>query len=268
VNPIPIKRIYLSTLFFVMVFAGMAISARYMENLGRGVVAVRTDSSHVYVGWRMLGTEWGKNIGFHIYRDGVRITTSPITSSTNYTDTTTVNDTYSVSAVIDGIERAASEPVNVWSTNYLSVPLQVPAGVTTPDNVTCSYSPNDCSVGDLDGDGEYEIVLKWDPSNSKDNASSGYTGNVYLDAYEMDGTQIWRIDLGRNIRAGAHYTQFMVYDLDSDGKAEVACKTADATIDGTGIVIGDINAEHILPSGFEVFAQIVFVLQYPVQAAI
>jgi rhamnogalacturonan endolyase len=124
VNPIPIKRIYLSTLFFVMVFAGMAISARYMENLGRGVVAVRTSSSEVYVGWRMLGTEWGKNIGFHIYRDGVRITSSPITSSTNYIDTTTVNGVYNVSPVIDGVEGIASSPaVSVWSTNYLTVPL-------------------------------------------------------------------------------------------------------------------------------------------------
>nr|GEZ34451.1 hypothetical protein [Tanacetum cinerariifolium] len=96
-----------------------------------------------------------------------------------------------------------------------------PAGGTTPDGVAYTYSANDASVGDVDGDGEYEIILKWDPSNSKDNSQSGYTGNVYLDAYELDGTRLWRIDLGRNIRAGAHYTQFMVYDLDSDGKAEV-----------------------------------------------
>ena len=94
-------------------------------------------------------------------------------------------------------------------------------------------------MGDLDGDGEYEIIVKWDPSNAKDNSQGGYTGNVYLDAYKLDGTRLWRIDLGRNIRAGAHYTQFMVYDLDGDGKAEVACKTADGTVDGAGTVIGD-----------------------------
>ena len=95
-----------------------------------------------------------------------------------------------------------------------------------------TYSPGDASVGDLDGDGQYEIVLKWDPSNARDNAQDGYTADVILDAYELDGRQLWRIDLGKNIRAGAHYTQFMVYDLDGDGKAEMACKTADGTIDG------------------------------------
>ena len=112
-----------------------------------------------------------------------------------------------------------------------------------------TYAPGDASVGDLDGDGQYEIVLKWDPSNARDNAQDGYTGNVILDAYKLNGKQLWRIDLGRNIRAGAHYTQFMVYDLDGDGKAEVACKTADGTIDGKGKVIGDANANYINDKG-------------------
>ena len=83
-----------------------------------------------------------------------------------------------------------------------------------------TYSANDCSVADLDGDGEYEIIVKWDPSNSQDNANAGYTGDCILDAYKLNGTRLWRIDFGKNIRAGAHYTQFMVYDLDGDGKAE------------------------------------------------
>ena len=95
-----------------------------------------------------------------------------------------------------------------------------------------TYNPNDASVGDLDGDGEYEIVVKWDPSNARDTASPGVSGPVIIDAYKLDGTRLWRIDLGRNIRAGAHYTQFIVYDLDGDGRAEVACKTADGSIDG------------------------------------
>ena len=115
---------------------------------------------------------------------------------------------------------------------------------------TYTYSPNDISVGDLDGDGEYELIVKWDPSNAKDNSQGGFTGNVYIDAYKLDGTQLWRIDLGRNIRAGAHYTQFMVYDLDGDGKAEVACKTADGTIDGTGTVLGDPAADWRNSDGY------------------
>ncbi len=120
---------------------------------------------------------------------------------------------------------------------------------TTPDGARYTYSANDGSVGDLDGDGEYEIVLKWEPSNARDNASAGYSGNTILDAYKLDGTRLWRIDLGRNIRAGAHYTQFMVYDLDGDGIAEVAMKTADVTVDGVGTVFGDPEASWVSNSG-------------------
>jgi rhamnogalacturonan endolyase len=116
--------------------------------------------------------------------------------------------------------------------------------------VAYTYSANDASVGDLDGDGQYEIVLKWDPSNSKDNSQSGYTGDVYVDAYKLNGTRLWRIDLGRNIRAGAHYTQFQVYDYDGDGKAEVVMKTADGTKDGTGTVIGSSTADYRNSSGY------------------
>lgn len=132
----------------------------------------------------------------------------------------------------------------------MDVPIQIPAGGTTPDGVSYTYSANDASVGDLDGDGEYEIVLKWDPSNSKDNSQSGYTGNVYLDAYKLNGTRLWRIDLGKNIRAGAHYTQFLVYDFNGDGKAEVVCKTADGTVDGVGVTIGNASADYRNSSGY------------------
>ena len=87
-------------------------------------------------------------------------------------------------------------------------------------------------------------IVKWDPSNSRDNASAGLSGRQLIDAYKLDGTRLWRIDLGRNIRAGAHYTQFMVYDLDGDGRAELACKTADGTVDGAGTVIGDATKDY------------------------
>ncbi|HOM61215.1 MAG TPA: hypothetical protein PLP49_07250 [Anaerohalosphaeraceae bacterium] len=233
------KRVMLAVFLAVIPAASRPAASnvpppRHAENLGRGVVAVRTGSSQVYVGWRMLGTEWGQNIGYHVYRGDVRITSSPITTSTNFIDSTTANSTYRVSAVIDGIEGPLSEPAEVWSTFYNLIPLQRPADGVTPAGEVYTYSPGDCSVGDLTGDGEYEIVVKWDPSNAKDNAQSGYTGNVYLDAYKLDGTFLWRIDLGHNIRAGAHYTPFIVYDLDSDGIAEAACKTAPGTIDGQG----------------------------------
>jgi len=220
-----------------------------MENLSRAVVAVRVNTSQVLVSWRMLGTD-PSGISFNVYRNGTKVNTSPITNSTNYLDNITTNGTYTIKAITNETEGSATSEATVWSTNYLNIPIQQPEGGTTPDNVAYTYNANDASVGDVDGDGEYEIILKWDPSNSKDNSQSGYTGNVYIDAYKLNGTKLWRIDLGKNIRAGAHYTQFMVYDLDCDGKAEVACKTADGTIDGTGVIIGSATADYRNSSGY------------------
>ncbi|WP_339304443.1 rhamnogalacturonan lyase [Paenibacillus sp. FSL R5-0519] len=226
-----------------------AAGARQMEYLDRGVVAVKTGTG-VFVSWRLLGTE-GSNVSFNVYRDGTKVNATPITNSTNLQDASgTSSSKYTVRAVVSGTEQAASAAANVWGNNYLSVPLSVPAGGTTPDGVAYTYSANDASAGDLDGDGEYELIVKWDPSNSKDNSQSGYTGEVFIDAYKLNGTRLWRIGLGKNIRAGAHYTQFMVYDLDGDGKAEVAMKTADGTKDGTGVVIGDASKDYRNSSGY------------------
>ncbi|MCG7379325.1 rhamnogalacturonan lyase [Paenibacillus sp. ACRSA] len=220
-----------------------------MEFLDRGVVAVKTGNG-VFVSWRLLGTE-GSNVSFNVYRDGTKVNASPITNSTNLQDASgTNNSKYTVRAVVGGAEQAASKVASVWGNNYLTVPLSVPAGGTTPDGVAYTYSANDASAGDLDGDGEYELIVKWDPSNAKDNAHSGYTGEVFIDAYKLNGTRLWRISLGKNIRAGAHYTQFMVYDLDGDGKAEVAMKTADGTRDGVGTVIGDASKDYRNSSGY------------------
>ncbi|WP_339311943.1 rhamnogalacturonan lyase [Paenibacillus sp. FSL k6-2145] len=226
-----------------------AAGARQMEYLDRGVVAVKTGTG-VFVSWRLLGTE-GSNVSFNVYRDGTKVNATPITNSTNLQDASgTSSSKYTVRAVVSGAEQAASAAASVWGNNYLSVPLSVPAGGTTPDGVAYTYSANDASAGDLDGDGEYELIVKWDPSNSKDNSQSGYTGEVFIDAYKLNGTRLWRISLGKNIRAGAHYTQFMVYDLDGDGKAEVAMKTADGTKDGTGVVIGDASKDYRNSSGY------------------
>ncbi|MDR6719963.1 MULTISPECIES: rhamnogalacturonan lyase [Paenibacillus] len=226
-----------------------AAGARQMEYLDRGVVAVKTGTG-VFVSWRLLGME-GSNVSFNVYRDGTKVNATPITNSTNLQDASgTSSSKYTVRAVVSGTEQAASAAASVWGNNYLSVPLSVPAGGTTPDGVAYTYSANDASAGDLDGDGEYELIVKWDPSNSKDNSQSGYTGEVFIDAYKLNGTRLWRISLGKNIRAGAHYTQFMVYDLDGDGKAEVAMKTADGTKDGTGVIIGDASKDYRNSSGY------------------
>jgi rhamnogalacturonan endolyase len=221
---------------------------RQMEYLDRGLVAVKVEGG-VFVSWRLLGTE-PSDIGFNLYRDGVKVNAAPITDSTNFLDPHGTPDSkYTVRAVVNGREQRDSGESGVWGANYLTLPLDKPADGTTPDGAAYTYSANDASAADLDGDGQYEIILKWDPSNSKDNSQNGYTGNVYLDAYKLDGTRMWRIDLGRNIRAGAHYSPFMVYDLDGDGKAEVAVKTADGTVDGAGKVIGDPNADYRNSSG-------------------
>ena len=109
--------------------------------------------------------------------------------------------------------------------------------------------PNDASAGDLDGDGRYEIVLKQE-MRPRDNSQSGETGETKLEAYTLDGRFLWRINLGKNIREGAHYTPFLVYDFDGDGKAEVACKTADGTVDGTGTVLGNKSADYHNEDGY------------------
>ncbi|MDT0303501.1 rhamnogalacturonan lyase family protein [Streptomonospora wellingtoniae] len=223
-------------------------SGRQVEALGRGPVSVRSGDGNL-VSWRMLATDPG-GVAFNVYRGGTRVNPEPLTGATSYLDSPAPSGAdYTVRPVVDGQEQEASPSALRFGRGYLDVPLQRPAGGSTPDG-SYSYSANDAGVGDLDGDGAYEIVLKWQPSNAKDNSQSGYTGSTIVDAYELDGTRLWRVDLGRNIRAGAHYTQFSVYDLDGDGAAEVAMKTADGTVDGRGEVIGDAGADHRDDSGY------------------
>ncbi len=248
------KRLRQNLSFFLILFLLSSISTlldaqKLMENLNRGVLAVRTGTSSVLVSWRILGPEY-ETASYNIYRDGTLLNESPITDSGNYIDATSNDGSYQVAAVINGEEQELSAAVDVWDTFYKSIPLTPPDGGTTPDDETYTYEANDASVGDLDGDGDYEIVLKWMPTNSQDNSKSGYTGSTILQALEFDGTILWTIDLGINIRSGAHYTQFMVYDLDCDGKAEVACKTADGSMDGKGNVIGDSSADYRNSSGY------------------
>lgn len=242
------------SLFFaacvVFLVSALSVEAKpaLMENLGRGVVAMRTSDSQVYVGWRMLGTD-PANIAFNLYRssgggDAVLLNPSPLTTTTDFVDTPpnfSDSHAYFVRPVLNGVEQASSAsytlPAGVAIQQYKSVPLQVPPPGSFM-GTSYTYSANDTTVADLDGDGEYEIIVKWDPSNSRDTASTGYSGPCIIDAYKIDGTRLWRIDLGPNIRAGAHYTEFLVLDFDGDGKAEMICKTADGTLDGQGTRIG------------------------------
>jgi rhamnogalacturonan endolyase len=217
--------------------------ARRMEKLDRGVVATPALNGGILVSWRLLGDD-PEGVAFNLYKGGKRLNAKPLKGATNQVDPKgKAGDLYSVRAVVGGKELAGGKPVAALAQGYLTIPLQQPPGGTTPSGEAFIYTANDASVGDLDGDGRYEIVLKWDPTNSKDNAFSGYTGPVILDAYTLEGKRLWRIDLGRNIRAGAHYTQFLVYDFDGDGRAEVALRTSDGTTDGQGKVLGDAAAD-------------------------
>lgn len=215
-----------------------------MEKLNRGVVAIRENRSSVVVSWRYLTSD-PINEAFNIYRNGKKINKTPITKTTFFKDNYKSEEaaTYTVKPLKGKLSGSWNLPANAPE-GYINIPLQRPADGTTPAGDSYYYTPNDASIGDVDGDGEYEIILKWEPSNAHDNSHDGYTGNVLMDCYKLNGKKLWRIDLGKNIRAGAHYTQFMVYDLDGDGKAEVVMRTSDGTVDGKGKIIGDANADY------------------------
>jgi rhamnogalacturonan endolyase len=211
---------------------------RLMEKLNRGLVAVRQDSQHVFVSWRLLVTD-PDNVAFNLYRtvkssQPLKVNQRPLTAGTNYVDTNAPiqqDVVYSVRAVVANAEQKPEGTYTLLASAiypYVTIPLKTPAG----------YTPNDASAADLDGDGTYELILH-QVSRGRDNSQKGRTDPPILEAYKLDGTLLWRINLGHNIREGAHYTQFIAYDLDGDGRAELACKTADGTIDGLGKIIGD-----------------------------
>jgi len=211
-----------TTLSVLAATVSASSGTQVVEKLSRGLVAVKAGNGY-FLSWRLFGTEQGTDIAFNVYKGSTRLNSTPITNATCYQDNSSGSGEYSVRAVIGGQEQAASTAEHVLSSNYLRIPLRNVSG----------YRAGDASCGDLDGDGQYELVVKEERS-PRDNSQSGTTGEVKLTAYKLDGTLMWRIDLGVNIREGEHYTQFMVYDLDGDGSAEIACKTAPGTKDGTG----------------------------------
>ena len=229
---------------FVVAQPNYDFSKLKREHLGRGVIAIRENPSTVAVSWRYLSSD-PMDESFDIYRNGEKVNKYPIRNATFFQDIYkgTESVLYTVKAIQSKTESNYQLPSDAPA-GYLNIPLNRPENGTTPAGQSYFYAPNDASIGDVDGDGEYEIILKWDPSNAHDNSHDGYTGEVYFDCYKLNGQHLWRINLGRNIRAGAHYTQFMVFDFDGDGKAEVVMKTADGTVDGKGKVIGDAQADY------------------------
>ncbi|MEO8253696.1 MAG: rhamnogalacturonan lyase [Flavobacterium sp.] len=234
------KKYFLALLVFQLSLT--LFSQRQMESLDRGLIAIK-ENGHFYISWRVLGTDTD-TLAFNLYRKSgnknpILLNEKPITGATNLIDNKanpTENNTWFVKTVLDGIEKEAKGSftlkANSPDKNYLSIPLKTIEG----------YTPNDLSVGDLDGDGRYELILHM-TSQGKDNSFKGLTDPPIFQAYTLDGKFLWEINLGKNIREGAHYTQFMVYDLDGDGMAELVCKTADGTTDSANNVVGDATKD-------------------------
>ena len=214
----------------------------------------------VYLSWRSFEADFDNDNNlkttFTVYRDGVAIAEN--VSVTNMVDEGgTSASTYKVVGSNDSAIGVKAVDTRCWEHQYLELNLYAPADETMPEYngevATCDYSANDMSLGDLDGDGVLELIVKWYPSNAKDNSGYGFTGKTFLDAYDVNWATgevslLYRIDMGINIRSGAHYTQFQVWDYDGDGKAEIAVKTAPGTTvlrptDGTANTLAE--AEYI-----------------------
>lgn len=214
-----------------MLGASAAFAGHYTEKLNRGAV-IMLDGRTPYLSWRAFNSD-AEGLYFDVYRDGKKINKTPITETSDYRDSGgKMTQEYTIKAMVGDEVVEEFSPLK-WAPAK-EIALSLPAAGKTPGGEEYTYEPNDCSVGDVDGDGELELFMKWYPTNAKDNSQSGYTGNTIIDCYKLDGTLIWRVDLGMNIRSGAHYTQFMVYDFDGDGKAEMICKTAPGSLDGAG----------------------------------
>ncbi|MET0464387.1 MAG: rhamnogalacturonan lyase [Chitinophagaceae bacterium] len=232
----------------ILLVSSSLFAQRRMEYLDKGVVAVRNMEGGVFVSWRLAGDEPG-TLSYDVYRakgsgSPEKLNKFRISNVTgfSYSEPDTIHKLSYFIKVFKGkkeIETSNPFVLDPGVRPYFSVPLQTPAG----------YAPNDASVGDLDGDGQYEIILH-QVGKSKDNSQAGFTDPPVIQAYRLDGTLLWTINLGKNIREGAHYTQFMVYDLDGDGRAELAMKTADGTIDGKGNMIGDSTKDWRNNSGY------------------
>lgn len=229
------------SLFLLCMLTSLSASAQQVtERLGCAPVAVNTKNG-ILVSWRSLTSD-SEETAFTIRR-GNKVIAKNVSSATNYLDKKgNTTDTYTITTTVNGKQTEVCS-VAPWQSIFTTIDIKRPPQQAAADGNMGYYQPEDISVGDLDGDGEYELVLKWGASNQRDNGHQGCSSPCIIDAYRMDGTHLWRIDLGLNIRSGAHYTQFLVYDFDGDGKAEMICKTAPGSKDGTGHYVSEAGSE-------------------------
>lgn len=230
-----------ATMQFGVVFSVTSRPAKPAATpLKRGLMALHSTTGNL-VSWRARATD-DRNLKFRLWRgtsaaaQKTKVNSGNfITGRTNFLDKGANATNYYRLEVIDEqgniIETEVSK--KTWDNQTLYIPLKDGAP-TDPSGNGATYSPNDASYCDMDGDGEYEIILKWSPSNEKDAASNGATSNVFFDCYKLDGTRLWRIDMGQNFFASAHTMQFIAWDFDGDGYGEFMAKTAPGTIDGQG----------------------------------
>ena len=198
------------------------------------------------VSWRLLGTD-PENIAFDVYKlekgkEEVKLNKTPIANATCYVDSTTLN------TQVPNVYRVTLSGSDSTVCSYTFTPQmaqtfyrKIQLNTNVPDP-SLNYEANDAQVGDLDGDGKMEIVLKRQPYDGA-NQGGWYDGTTLLEAYKLDGTFLWQIDMGVNIRSGSHYTSFIVYDFDGDGKCEVALRTSEGTKFGDGKIITDSNGK-------------------------
>jgi fibronectin-binding autotransporter adhesin len=226
-------------LCMLMLFSSHLYGQRKVEKLGRGVVAVNTGGGKAYISWRLLASD-PDDIAFNLYRTisgtTVKLNTTPITTTTDFSDnsaSTTASNQYFVKPIINGVEQGASKAFSLAGSStakrYISIPLQPLA----------HYSVQHIYPADLDGDGEYDYIVKRLPADSHN--------NVMIEAYNNDGTFMWRADLGPNIEQGAptHNPIVLAYDFDGDGKAEVLVRSSEGTVFADGTTIPDVNGDGV-----------------------
>ena len=230
------KKVLLSAL------VSMACIGSYsqQEIYNRAPVAVRT-SNGVLVSWRSFDSD-ASNLGFNVYRDGTKLNSSPITTKTNFMDDGgTAGATYKIEST-----NGESFTTKAWDNMYTTIAIsRPPATKDASGALTGRYRPDEISIGDVDGDGEFELIVKWLPDNQRDSGKEGKASPTYISCHKMDGTQLWRLNLGHNIRSGNHTMTFLVYDFDGDGRAEMICRTAAGSTDGTGKYVSAVGASDI-----------------------